>query len=150
MRRVLTATLIILGLLVGGLFAVRFALVSFFYPKPSSMPPVVSETTEELLSRLQSVLERRAPEVLRSLQPGFSKDQISALEAQGGFTLSSDLRTLYQWRNGSKISDSMLFIPGHRFLPLEEIVAERTALRSQGQSASFAQRVFYAVFAGHR
>ena len=34
---------------------------SVFYPKPRGLPPVVGQTTEHLLTRLQSVLETNAP-----------------------------------------------------------------------------------------
>jgi hypothetical protein len=43
---------------------------SFFYPKPQGLPAVVSQTTEQLLARLQSILENNAPIVARALQPG--------------------------------------------------------------------------------
>ncbi|MEW6304044.1 MAG: SMI1/KNR4 family protein [Verrucomicrobiota bacterium] len=135
-----------IALLVVGLFAGRFALRSFLYPKPGQMPPVVAESTERLLEQLQSVLEKRAPAVLQSLQPGLSDKQIDELQAKGGFSLSPDLRAMYRWRNGSK-SD---FIPGHRFLPLEDVVAERDALASQNKAASWGGRMFYAAFAAHR
>jgi cell wall assembly regulator SMI1 len=112
------------------------------------MPPVVTETTEQLLMQLQTVLEKRAPEVLRSLQPGLSEKEISELEKKGGFALSEDLNALYQWRNGSKEYQKDL-IPGQRFLPLEEVVAKRIAIEDDIKKATFVQRAFYYVFAGH-
>jgi hypothetical protein len=130
-------------------FAGRFELKSFFYPKPLSMPPVVSETIEELLARFQTVLEKRAPVVLQSLQPGLSENQISELEKKGSFTLSPDLHALYRWRNGSKEFKNVL-IPGQRFLPLEEVVSERTSMNNDLKTASLIQRAFYYVFAGYR
>jgi len=123
MRRTLSIALAIAALLVAGLLGCRLVLVSFFYPKPKTMPPVVSATTEQLLLQLQSVLEKRAPEVLLSLQQGLLDKQISELEAKGGFILSPDLRAFYKWRNGTTNSTQVSLIPGHRFLPLEEVVA---------------------------
>ncbi len=80
------------GLVVALILASPIVQRSFFYPKPGGLPPAVSETTEQLLARLQGVLETNAPVVARSLQPGLSDAQISALEAQAGFRLSEDLK----------------------------------------------------------
>src|SRR5688572_26718993 len=73
---------------------VRPTLDSFFYPKPPPLPSTVVESTEVLLSRLQSVLEKRALKVLTNLQPGLSEAQIAALEAKGGLQLPAEIRAL--------------------------------------------------------
>jgi cell wall assembly regulator SMI1 len=143
--RILIIILIVLFLLIVVVTWGRFELKSFFYPKPLSMPPVVSETTEQLLVQFQNALEKRAPIVLQSLQPGLSENQISELEKKGGFTLSSDLHALYRWRNGAKGYQSVL-IPGQRFLPLEEAVAKHIAIEDDIKKATFAQRIVDAIF----
>jgi cell wall assembly regulator SMI1 len=123
---------------------------SFFYPKPRGLPPVVADSTEHLLARLQSVLEANAPMVAQALQPGLSDEQISSLEREGGFWLSDDLRALYRWHNGMT-SDTMLdLLPACRFTPLEEIVRDRALLRQQVASATAIQQVAFLVLAGHR
>jgi cell wall assembly regulator SMI1 len=129
---------------------IHYAVPAFFYPKAGNMPPIVSETTAQLLTQLQSTLEKRAPEVLKSLQPGLSDQQISDLEAKGGFTLSPDLREFYRWHNGSNRETNVDFIPIHRFVPLEEIVSERTLLTSETNKPSVVQSSAYSLFAGHR
>lgn len=116
---------------------------SFFYPKPKNLPPAVSQGVEQLLARLQAALETNAPAVVQALQPGLSEPQISALEAQGGFRLSSDLKAFYRWHNGMGTNTILGLLPGQRFLPLQQCVAER-ALVGQQRGAVFA------VFAGHR
>jgi hypothetical protein len=116
---------------------------SFFYPKPRGLPPVVAETTEQLLARLQATLEANAPVVARAMQPGLSDVQISELETQGGFRLSGDLRALYRWRNGQPTNNTVGLLPGQRFVPLDEVVAERALMRRQSSAA-------FRVFAGHR
>jgi cell wall assembly regulator SMI1 len=116
---------------------------SFFYPKPRGLPPVVSETTEQLLARLQALLETNAPIVTKSLQPGLSDTQISELEGNGGFRLSPDIRALYRWHNGTATNTTVGLLPGHRFIPLAEAVAERALMRQQSGAA-------FNVFAGHR
>jgi hypothetical protein len=123
---------------------------SFFYPKPRGLPPVVSQSTEQLLARLQSVLETKAPIVTRSLQPGLSDTQIAALEAQGGFRLSDDLRALYRWRNGIATNSKVGLLAGQRFVPLDEVVRERALVGQQVASGSAVQRSAFSAFAGRR
>lgn len=122
---------------------------SFFYPKPHGLPKAVSLKTEQLLAELQAVLETNAPIVARSLQPGLSDAQILALENQGQFRLSEDLKALYRWRNGMPANSPCGLIPGQRFLPLDEFVQQRAQLSQQMASATSAQRAAFKVFAGY-
>ncbi len=115
--------------------------------KPQDLPPVVADTTDQLLANLQSVLQTNAPIVAQSLQPGLSDAQISVLETQGGFHLSEDLKALYRWHNGMATNSTIGLLPGQRFLPLDYIVTERTIQSQQLASASAAQRAAFAVFA---
>lgn len=121
-----------------------------FYPKPSGLPGGVTQTTEELLARLAAVLTTNAPIVSQALQPGLSDTQISALEAQGGFHLSEELRAFYRWHNGMLTNQNTELLPGQRFLSLDEIVRQRTAQRQQVKSVPVAQRLGFEIFAGHR
>ena len=122
---------------------------SFFYPKPHGLPQVVSLTAEQLLFRLQAVLETNAPLVAQSLQAGLTDTQISALEAQGGFHLSKDLKLLYRWHNGMSTNSVCGLLPGQRFLPLDEFVREKAIMRQQLASATTVQKVGLSVFAGY-
>ena len=122
---------------------------SFFYPKPHGMPAVVSQTTDQLLARLQTVLESNAPIVAAALQPGLSDAQIATLESQGGFHLSDDLRALYRWHNGGT-NDTIGLLVGQRFVPLDEAVEARSLVAKEVASGSGVQRAAYSVFAGHR
>jgi cell wall assembly regulator SMI1 len=123
---------------------------AFFYPKPRGLPPVVSQTTEQLLARLQSVLETNAPVVSRALQPGLSDSEIATLEARGGFRLSDDLRALYRWRNGIGTNTTVGLLAGQRFVPLDEFVRAQALIAQQVASATKKQRAALTVFAGHR
>lgn len=123
---------------------------AFFYPKPGSLPPVVSETMDQCLARLQATLDQHAPQVAQALQPGLSAAEITALEQKGGFRLSDDLRALYRWHNGMSASSTLGLLGLERFLPLEEIVQGQTVLRQQSAPANLVQRMAYAVFVGHR
>ena len=125
---------VVVTLLVG-----RSVQRSVFYPIPHGLPPVVSQTTEQLLPRLQTLLETHAPVVAQALQPGLTDAQISALETQGGFRLSEDLRAFYRWHNGIAINSTAELLPGHAFHPLEVLISERTVLREQIASATAAR-----------
>jgi cell wall assembly regulator SMI1 len=116
---------------------------SFFYPKPRGLPSVVGQRTEQLLVRLQAVLETNAPTIAQSLQPGLSDAQIVELEAQGDFRLSEDLRALYRWHNGMPTNSTVGLLPGLRFVPLAQVVAERALMQQQSGAA-------FRIFAGHR
>jgi len=146
--------MIVAGLAVGGLAALILAAPalqrSFFYPKPHNLPPVVSQSVEQLLAHLQASLETNAAAVVRALQPGLPEAQISALEAQGGFRLSDDLRAFYRWHNGMATNSTLGLLPGQRFLPLEQCITERVVTEQQTSAAPSAQRAAFAVFAGHR
>lgn len=139
------AVVLIAVLVVGGKKATR----SFFYPEIPTLPPVVAQSTEELLSRLQPLLEQKAPEVARVLQPGISDEQIQALESKGRFRLSGELKALYRWHNGMSTNGWLNFIPGHFFHPLEEVVAGRLGLEAQVKANTRAQRAAFEIFAGH-
>jgi hypothetical protein len=104
---------------------------SLFYPEPRALPAVVSQTTEQLLVRLQSVLETNAPIVARALQPGFSDAQIVALEAQGGFHLSEDLRALYRWHKASAPTALSAFWRGRGLCRLMSLFATGHSLHSK-------------------
>jgi hypothetical protein len=147
MTRKRTTLIVVAGLAIGIVAALIFAgpalQRSFFYPKAKNLPPVVSQDVEQLLGRLQAAIETNAPAVAQALQPGLSEPQISTLEAQGGFRLSSDLRVFYKWHNGMGTNAVFGLLPGQRFLPLEQCVAERALVRQQRGAA-------FAIFAGHR
>src|SRR5437763_1877944 len=135
MRRKWKVFMIVAGLAVCVLAALIFAAPavqrSFFYPKPNGLPAVVPQSLEHLLAHLQSALETNAPAVTQALQPGLSETQISALEAQGGFRLSDDLRAFYKWHNGMATNSTLGLLPGQRFLPLEQCVGERVIMGQQ-------------------
>jgi cell wall assembly regulator SMI1 len=105
---------------------------------------------EALLARLQTVLTSNAPLVLDSLRPGLSDEQISILEGQFGYRLPEDLKSLYRWRDGMMTNTTVGLLPGHRFIPLEEALRERTVIEKQVASARPHQRAAFSIFASHR
>jgi hypothetical protein len=138
------AIALVLAVIVGGRWATR----SFFYPKPGKLPPAVNQTTDQLLARLQTVLEQRAPHVARSLQPGISDERVRELENQGRFHLSEDLRALYRWHNGMSTNGTGEFVPMGYFWSLESVVEERNAVHAQVEAGTPVQRVAFKILAG--
>src|ERR1039458_8080432 len=92
----LLAVAVIFGF--GLLLFVKFS--QSMYPPAPPMPPVVSQTTGEILSQLELELKTKAPQILTNLQPGHSAEKISELERQSGVQLPDEIKALYQWRNG--------------------------------------------------
>ena len=72
------------------------------------------------------------------------------MERDFGFQLTDELRELYKWHDGMSRDGPGDFIPGHRFLPLDEAVRQSIALRSQIKGASFVQRTLYNLVASHK
>src|SRR6267378_5214857 len=60
-RKILLVVSVAFGVAVGVLILAAPSIQrSFFYPKPSGLPLVVGQTTDQLLTRLQRVLETNA------------------------------------------------------------------------------------------
>lgn len=146
----MTVAAIAVIVIVGLILAAPSIQRSFFYPEPRGLPPVVSQTTEQLLARLQTVLETNAPVVAAALQPGLSDAQIVALESQGRFRLSDDIRALYRWHNGIVRTSTIGLLAGQRFVPLDEVVQEQSLARQQRSSGSAVKQAAYSVFVRHR
>jgi hypothetical protein len=140
-----TTILLVVAIIVG----VRKAKRSFFYPEPVALPPVVSQTTEELLAHLQSVLERRAPHISATLQPGASNERIQALENRGGFRLSDEVKALYRWHDGMSTNSTCELFPMGYFQPLGNVVDEKIGLENQVNAGTPMQRAAFNTFAGH-
>jgi len=121
------------------------------------MPPVVSESVDEILTKLENVLKLKAPQLLESLQPGLSAQEIAELERRAGVQLPDDLKALYRWRNGSSREGMKsrgrlpgVPIPNHWFMPLAEALGVRVESSNQVAQATMPQKGAFAIFAGHR
>lgn len=133
-----------------GLWA-RSAVRDFFYPVAPQMPAEVAEPMNEILTRLEQILQTNAPHVLAELQPGLRDPEITRLENQNGVKLPEDIRVIYRWHNGSLQATNgrpTAFLPIHRFIPLEEALTERP--EKSAAKAGVLARMAYRVFAGHR
>ncbi len=99
------------------------------YPPAPPMPALVPDSIEDLLAAYETFLRTRAPAVLAALQPGLSNEQIHALEVESAIKLTPDLRALYRWRNGTANRAMIDAFPDHQFIPLEEALSARRAMR---------------------
>jgi cell wall assembly regulator SMI1 len=133
-----------------GLFGLRRLQRSFFYPMPVAMPAAVPDDVRSALGQLESALRKYSPKVLDDLQPGLSEDEIASIQREHRLWLTDDLKALYMWRNGSRADSKTRLVPGHRFLPLQESLQMRAAMRRQVAGQTPVQRIFFEVFAGHR
>jgi cell wall assembly regulator SMI1 len=123
------------------------------YPHSPPMPPIVSDPMPEILGHLESVLKTNAPQVLATLRPGISSNQISQLEQQYRVQVPEDIKTIYEWHDGAvpmMTTNYLDFIPIHRFVPLEEMLSEKANEKKGMATATSAQRAAYRVFAGYR
>jgi len=87
-----------------------------------------------LLHRLEIQLAAQYPDILRSLNPPATLDQIAAFEAEVGQSLPEDVKAAYLWHNGSgdprlNISfvppdESFLLIDNGRWLALDEMLTQ--------------------------
>lgn len=86
---------------------------------------MVSELTQTL-NRILEWHKQHIPQNLDYLQPGLSKNEIDNLTKDLPFQLSSELYTLYQWRNGSQQGEFdyqyAAIFDGWTFRPLQDVV----------------------------
>lgn len=100
-------------------------MIPYHYPKANNMPPVVEQSMESLLKRLEDILTEKAPSVASAMQPGLSAEEIDQLEVKYGVELSEDVRLLYQWHNGIAWNSGPTITPLHEFYPLEYSLERR-------------------------
>lgn len=163
MRRILIAAgVTVLVMIAAAVIIFRLkgpAMLSGFIPTPSAgvmyptapaMPLAVTASVEDLLAVHEAFLKAKAPAVLAALQPGLSDAEIDKLEVTYAIKLTSDLRALYRWRNGTPRSVNIQAFPNHEFVPLEVALANRDELRKQIKAGTPEQRKAYTAFAGHR
>jgi cell wall assembly regulator SMI1 len=103
---------------------------TFFCPLAPPMPGAVNRPMPEILTRLTSILQATAPQVLAGLQPGLSDQQIRKMEWQYNVRLPNEIKAIYEWHDGARYSAMYPgdnFIPLHRFVPLEEALKKQAA-----------------------
>jgi cell wall assembly regulator SMI1 len=145
---------VIFVVIIAGVVLVRMvvgrSMRNFMYPPAPSMPAAVPETAEKLLARYERILRDRAPHVLAAMKPGLTDAQIDALQAKGRFVLPPDLRSLYRWRDGTPQASNIEVFAEHRFVSLEDALADRDALREDLKSQGFIARQVSSTLLDHR
>lgn len=126
------------------------------YPSAPPMPPVVSQSMDDILAQLDTQLQTNAPWVFTNLQPGLSLDRINELERRASIQIPDDIKALYHWHDGF---NNRAFHPGGPaamgplpmtyFLPLEEALQARLAANQDlTNSTTPLQRTAFDVLAG--
>jgi len=83
--------------------------------------------TIDLLERFHTALRALDLRIADELNPGLSDAEMDALTEPLGFTLPTELRTLFSWHNGSRRFPDpewpySIFAPGGSFRPLAEMI----------------------------
>jgi cell wall assembly regulator SMI1 len=146
----MTTIAVILVLVVISMLGFRQLQRSIFYPQPTHLPENVHDDLATTLHRFEVALAAHAPDVLATLQPGLTDDEISAIESNYRLCLSDDVRAFYRWRNGTLPDSPHHLIAGHSFLPLDRAAQARAEIQRQSSTAPLIQRIAYSVLAGHR
>jgi cell wall assembly regulator SMI1 len=145
------ASSILVVLLAIGVLLVPRSIRNFFYPAAPQMPPEVGQNIDEILTKLEGTLQKKAPHFLAELKQGLSDAEITALENKSGIRLPDDVKALYRWHNGGATRNPLNCgpIPGHRFVPLDEALGANNTISNQAAQATGAQRAAFEIFAGH-
>lgn len=86
---------------------------------------------QAFLNKLDSHLAGKRAAYYATLQPGLSTEEITALEKEFNVTIPTDLRALYQWKNGQREDSYEAFVNNSMFLPLRTALStakEHTAM----------------------
>jgi cell wall assembly regulator SMI1 len=118
-----------------------YFLSNLFYgagqaPIPASLPPVVDESMDSLLQSLESELEKHRPDVIQSLLPGITPEELEHAEALLGQAIHPEMQALYRWHNGLANGDELF--PGYGFWSLENAIQtnQEFALKYQEKGVS--------------
>lgn len=120
------------------------------YPKsPHDMPERVSTPLPELLASYEKMLVELGFDVAADLQPGLSDDQLEELERKYKMKLSSDMRDLYKWHNGSPTGGNRVFLY-MMFVPLDQSLATKLKSETEGRSKDPRVAAFMDDWLAHR
>ena len=82
----------------------------------------------DLLTKLESELKEKRPEVLASLRPPLTASHIAALEEEYRFVLPDAVKALYMWHDGQDPNGFVTFVNNMQFLPLADALATKAEL----------------------
>lgn len=146
----LTILAILIGLYFGARLLTNFAMKQvlgdleasiesgFQYPQAPAMPPIVTESLPEVLSRLDKIVQEKSPKTAATLRPGLSAEQIRGLEEEFSVTLTEELRQLYQWHDGQDLTAGIPLTASDQYVPLRDVLMARKHLNQSIQAQQFA------------
>ena len=120
MRKTMLIMIVVLAIAGIGFSLFKLTFKAAQTPSPSTMPRVVSESMDALLQSLESELARHRPEIIPSLNPGMTAEELEQAERTLGVAIHPEMRALYRWHNG--LDDSQELFPGHGFWSLETAI----------------------------
>jgi hypothetical protein len=88
-------------------------------PSPKDLPVSLATPLPELLIEYEGVLKALGVDLETSFQKGLTDSELNALEEKYACELSSDIRELYKWHNGTPIANTIEVFPSGRFLPID-------------------------------
>ena len=96
----------------------------------------MARSIDSALERLLAALAQLNVPSIADLQPGLAAEAIDRLTSGLLYELPADLRSIYEWRNGSKpaVSRNQLF-PGGGFIPLQDAVIRYEELQEGARRA---------------
>ncbi len=85
-------------------------------------------TVSDLLATLDSQLAIKRPELVSSLRPPLTAEQIADLEDKHHIILPDIIKTLYKWHDGQDPSDFKVFVNNMQFQPLTDVLETKAEL----------------------
>lgn len=82
----------------------------------------------DLLAVLSSELQEKRPEVVVSLRPPLTAQQIADLETEHRFALPEAVKALYMWHDGQDPGGFVTFVNNMQFLPLADALVIKAEL----------------------
>jgi hypothetical protein len=137
MRKLFGFILVVLSIaaLIYLLFSISFRTLRA--PVLSTLPPTVDLSMESLLQSLELELETHHPEIIQSLRPGITSEELEHAETILGQAIHPEMQALYSWHNG--LENGKELFPGHGFWSLENAIQTNQELTRQYKEKGVSQ-----------
>lgn len=97
-------------------------LLAFLSALLGASPTLAQNTVADQLSELRVVLEMQRPEVVASLRPPLTVEQIASLEDEYQIVLPDAVKTLYLWHDGQDQTSFTTFANNMTIQPLSKVL----------------------------
>lgn len=105
-----------------------FLLLTVSGAAQKTTPPKSNSTMKELLKTLDNHLKMARPKYYASLNAPLTESEIDALEKKFKVKLPTDVKMLYQWKNGQNDNCFEAFVNNGMFTPLQQVLASAADL----------------------